>query len=294
MPPKNNKSRGWILTINNPTEDECKISEVLGGQAALQFACGQLEVGEGGTRHIQAYVEWKGPRTFNTMHKLFPRAHVEARLGSASAARDYCTKDSTAVAGTRWEVGTFKETGKGRGTRNDLSEVTAFLSNGGTVREAYMAYPALCARYPRFVDRYANYVAAPRTWETKVIVLKGPTGCGKTRKAHEDYPAIWTKPTGNWYDTYDGQPEVLIDDFNGRDSGIGYTEFLNITDRYPMYTPNKGGFVCWRPKVIVITTNREPRDWYPCNDYAPVERRLTEIHRWPDNSGVSGVTVVNH
>lgn len=287
--PKNNKSRGWILVINNPTEDDLKISQVLGGQKALQYACGELEVGEGGTRHIQAYIEWTGPRTFQTMHKLFPRAHLEPRLGSSKAARDYALKegkwanDPTSVPDTKWEVGEFKETGNGRGARNDLQEVTEFLQSGGTVRECYLAYPAVCARYPRFVDRFANYVAPPRMWETKVIVYKGPTGCGKTRKAYEEYPTIWNKPVGSWYDTYDGQEYVLLDDFNGRDSGVEYPEFLRITDRYPLSTPFKGGFVNWRPKVIVITTNREPRDWYPCNDFAPLERRLTEVHRWPDN-----------
>ena len=34
------------------------------------------------------------------------------------------------------------------------------------------------------------------------------------------------------------------------------------------------------PRVIVITTNVEPRDWYPWEDFAPLERRIDEIRRW--------------
>ena len=36
--------------------------------------------------------------------------------------------------------------------------------------------------------------AKGRDFKTKVIVYKGPTGCGKTSRAHEEYPTIWTKP----------------------------------------------------------------------------------------------------
>lgn len=286
--PKNNKSRGWIIVINNPDENDSKIAEVLGGQKALQYACGQLEVGEGGTKHIQAYVEWKGPRTFQTMHKLLPRAHLEPRGGTASEARDYSLKrgkwegDTTAVAGTSWEIGSFKEAGNGRGSRNDLEEVTKFLTDGGTVSEAYVAYPALCARFSRFIDRFATMCAKGRDFKTKVIVYKGPTGCGKTSRAHEEYPTIWTKPPGPWYDSYDGQKHVLLDDFDGKQSGITYREFLRLTDRYPMLCPIKGGFVNWKPEVLVITTNIEPRDWYPCEDFSPLERRLDEVHRYPN------------
>ena len=284
--PKNTKSRGWLLTINNPTEDELKISEVLGREPRLQYACGQCEVGDEGTTHIQAYIEWKGPRTFQTMHKMFPRAHCEPRGGTASQARDYCTKVTTAVTGTRWEVGVFKEAGKGRGARNDLEEVTKFLTDGGTVSEAYVAYPAVCARFTRFIDRFANMCAKGRDFKTKVIVFKGPTGCGKTSRAHDEYPDIWTKPPGPWYDSYDGQKHVLLDDFDGKSSGISYREFLRLTDRYPMLCPIKGGFVNWKPDVLVITTNIEPRDWYPCEDFAPLERRLDEVHRYPNTGGV--------
>lgn len=287
--PSNNKHRGWILTINNPTEDEQRIAQVLGGEKNLQYACGELERGENGTLHIQAYVEWKGPRTFQTVHKLFPRAHIEPRGGTASDARDYCLKrgkwanDTTAQRGTEWEVGAFKEAGNGRGARNDLSEVCAFLDAGGGLNDAFKAFPGVCARYMRFVERYALMLAKRREWKTKVIVYKGPTGCGKTSRAHEEYPTIWTKPHGYWFDTYSGEEHVLFDDFDGgRESGIAYRQFLQLTDRYPMLVPVKGGFVQWVPRVLVITTNVEPRDWYPSDPFDAIERRLDEVHRISD------------
>lgn len=279
--PRAKSHRGWCFTLNNPEENEqARISEVLGAESKLQYACGQLEVGENGTRHIQGYVEFKHPRTFKTVQRLLPRAHIEPRKGSPGQARAYCLKEETR-AGPQWELGEFVPEA-GQGARSDLSLLQQFLDGGGQVSEAYRQFPSVCARYPKFVRTYAQLTTAPRSWKTKVLVYVGPTGCGKTSRAHDEFPNIWTKPPGQWFDGYDRHEHVLFDDFDGgRESGIQYRELLRLTDRYPMLVPVKGDFVQWVPRVIVITTNVEPKQWYPCCAWEPLERRLDEIHRWP-------------
>ena len=123
----------------------------------------------------------------------------------------------------------------------DLAVIQRRLAEGRTVAEIYEEYPQIAARYPRFVDRAADYATPERTWKTEVKVFKGPTGCGKTRLAHELYPGIWTKPAGVWFDSYDRHPHVLIDDFaGGRDCGISFRDLLRFLDRYPMDVPIKG------------------------------------------------------
>ena len=107
----------------------------------------------------------------------------------------------------------------------------ATTSGGEDGRRNLRGVPQIAARYPRFVDRAADYATPERTWKTEVKVFKGPTGCGKTRLAHELYPGIWTKPAGVWFDSYDRHPHVLIDDFaGGRDCGISFrTSFGSLT-----------------------------------------------------------------
>ena len=90
------------------------------------------------------------------------------------------------------------------------------------------------------MDRAADYATPERTWKTEVKVFKGPTGCGKTRLAHELYPGIWTKPAGVWFDsTTDTLMSLLM---TLREGGIvvSFRDLLRFLDRYPMDVPIKG------------------------------------------------------
>jgi len=264
-------------TLNNPADDY-DLQEVLRACQDVRFARGQLEVGEQGTRHWQWYMEFANPRSLSSVRKMFPGAHIEDSF-SPDAASEYCGKEETRVPDTFFEYGTRgKET---QGSRNDLLAVQGRLRQGGSVSDIYTEFPLVAAKYPRFIERCADVFTAPRNWKTEVRVFRGPTGCGKTQLAHELYPDIWVKPDGQWFDGYDRHPHVLIDDFDGgRSCGISYRFLLRLLDRYRLQVPIKGGFKEWVPKVIIITTNVEPRGWYPWEDFAPLERRIDECRTW--------------
>ena len=120
-----------------------------------------------------------------------------------------------------------------------------------------------------------------RSWKTEVRVYVGPTGCGKTSSVVEEFPDVWFKPDGAWFDGYSGQPYVVFDDFHGeRDCGISFPFLLRLLDRYRMVVPVKGAFANWVPRVIIITSNYSPEQWYPCEDPAPLLRRIDVLKRW--------------
>ena len=189
-------------TLNNPGGD-VKVEAVLRACADVRYACGQREVGGvNGTEHDQFYVEFSTTYTLSAVRGLLPRAHWEVRRGTKREARDYCRKEETRVPDTQWEIGVWVNNRGGRqGAREDLAVIQRRLAEGRTVAEIYEEYPQIAARYPCFVDRAADYATPERTWKTEVKVFKGPTGCGKTRLAHELYPGIWTKPAGVWFDS---------------------------------------------------------------------------------------------
>ena len=74
-----------------------------------------------------------------------------------------------------------------------------------------------------------------RDFKTKLIVLIGRPGTGKSRLANEISKYVYEdksydKPRGEWWDGYDEETEcVIIDDFYGL---LKYDELLKITDRY--------------------------------------------------------------
>jgi len=141
-------------------------------------------------------------------------------------------------------------------------------------------------RYPKFYDGYRLTLQKEGWRDVKVVLLIGPTGTGKTRWVYDHWldKGLWRVPlvtTGLWFDTYDGQSHVLIDDFTGR---ISLSSLLQLLDGYFIKVPIKYGFTWWVPAYIAVTTNLEPRIWYGWakreDQYMCLARRFTTIYQF--------------
>lgn len=90
---KSFKSRKYCFTLNNYSETEfndikkwCKINSSYFGIAK--------EIGTNGTPHLQGYIEFKNPRSFNTVYKIMKRAHIESAKGTRAQNIKYCSKEN--------------------------------------------------------------------------------------------------------------------------------------------------------------------------------------------------------
>lgn len=113
---------------------------------------------------------------------------------------------------------------------------------------------------------YAMEAQAPVRMDEgpKVTLYWGKTGTGKTRKVFADHQGVWkmpakTKGGTTWFDSYEGQKVVLIDDFVGQ---IDPGEMLHLLDRYPHKVQVKCDYVDWCPLEIFITSNSLPDEWW--------------------------------
>lgn len=84
------RNRNWCFTINNPDEKDQIILE-----NSLEMECNafvwQLEEGEEKTEHIQGCLKFENARSFNSVKKLLPRAHIEICKNWNASIR-YCQK----------------------------------------------------------------------------------------------------------------------------------------------------------------------------------------------------------
>ena len=96
------QTKTWLITHNNPTHDTHDYLEKWAKES--EYVNGQLEKGENGTPHIQAFVHLKKKASLRAMKKHDPAAHFEPvkRDNGASA---YCLKEDTRLDGP-WEHGT--------------------------------------------------------------------------------------------------------------------------------------------------------------------------------------------
>lgn len=160
------------------------------------------------------------------------------------------------------------------------------VSDTQDILEVARQHPVAYIRYAKGVT---SYIALMREYNIlssfqeppKVTILYGPTGCGKTRYAHDEFNRfdLFTLPPGTgkvWFDGYRGQPAALFDEFAGARSKMPLLMFISIIDRYHPLMEVKGGHTPFAPKEIFITSNYHPRSWW---DYASVDTS-TGLDRW--------------
>lgn len=97
--------------------------------------------------------------------------------------------------------------------------------------------------------------------------IVGAPGVGKSRFARETYPGAYIKSITKWFDGYNGEQTILLDDFDmlpNTKEANEYGHHLKIwADRYPCYGEVKGGTIALNHTKFVITSNYTPSDiWY--------------------------------
>lgn len=275
----NRQSKHWSFTLNNPEEQITPAT-----WDSIQFCVWQHETGENGTPHYQGYVQFTKRKRLTAVKRLLVAAHWEISRSSPANNYEYCT--STTKPGPRtpgdnhgpWEHGTMLG---GQGNRGDLTAVRETILAGATVENLWDEHFSAMVRYSKGFMTFKRLKSSKRNWAMEVVVLYGPTGTGKSHYAHTMYgDSLYVLPTakgsGTYWDDYDGQETVLIDEMYGNRFSFGF--LLQLCDRYEFTVPVHGGaghqFVSRR---IVMTSNSHPRDWYNVPNYAAFERRITVL-----------------
>ena len=276
----------WVFTLNNFVEEDVERLQQL--PEWIGYITFQHERGENGTDHLQGYLECLGRKRLSQLRDFIPRAHFEIRRGSQAQAIAYANKEDTRVGGP-WTAGEPFQSR--RGYRTDLDEMAQRIYDGASQEEIQVDYPGLSFQYRRQIaevkreQRRAHWSKRPRS-DMEVYVFWGDPGTGKTRSVYESegYDRVYTLNTSTngavWFDGYDGEPVLLIDDYRG---WIRFQEFLKILDIYPYRLPVKGSFDYAAWSRVYITSNHAPEDWYREESghcFAALRRRFTRVQHF--------------
>lgn len=268
-------SKKWCFTINNPTELEEEAILLWDSTYCIY----QFEIGENGTRHIQGYVVFNANKRLTGVRQLNARAHWEIAMGSTEANVAYCTKDDTREPGTfPIEIGVQPVTrivqGLQEKARWDQARAAAvagrfddipsdiFLRHYRTIKEVHKD----------------NMLKPPDIDNVTGVWLHGPSGCGKSRSARQNYPNAYLKMCNKWWDGYQDEENVIIDDFDPVHAVLAH--HLKIwADRYAFLAETKGGAIAIRPGKIVITSQYSIEQIWPDEPTREaLNRRFQSIH----------------
>lgn len=280
---KDIQKKFWTGTWNNPpgSDDDDWATNCRWPMPLHEAVAGliySLEIAESGTKHFQWTIKFHTQQRLSAIKKMYPHVHAEPCI-SVTASVGYCQKDDeTHVAGPFKHGETVAEE---RGRRTDLDDVRAAIKNGVGDYELYDKYFGTMARFPQLANKARMAFATKELRKLTVEVYYGTSGSGKSYKAYSENPDAFRKPDkGEWWDGYQMEQTVIIDDFNGN---LAFQDMLKILDVYPHRVQVKGGYVPANWTKIIITSNFHPKQWYykyfesHPEHWAALKRRLTKV-----------------
>lgn len=254
--------KDYCFTINNPEDTD--IQGVFALRDISTYLVYQYETGEEGTLHIQGFVQMKARTRHIKMSRHLPRAHIEPRYKKSkpSQAAAYCKKEEGRVEGP-FEFGELDDTTQGK--RTDLEEIHELCKQHSSIEEMMDKYTGTVMRNLRNIKEVRNIYIPHRDFKTECTVIWGYPGAGKTHWAMHAFPKPFKM--NDFSDTmyiadYDpiNHETIVFDDFHG--GSIKFSLVKQLMDEYPMTVQTKGGFVPFRPKHIVFTSQTNPNSWY--------------------------------
>lgn len=274
----------WVFTFNNYTPEE--LAELRRRVGLFKHICWQGEIGNSGTPHLQGMCSFDRKLRRAQVKKLIgsERVSVRIRKGTAEQARKYCSKEETRDDRVPFEeYGTFE---KGQGRRSDLQEVVNLIRDGKKESDVIEYCPEQYIKFHRGIRALIFNAGKHRDFKTVVHWYYGPTGTGKSKQAAErgGESAYWKNGDDFWWDGYEGQESVIIDDY--RAGMCQFNMLLRLFDRYPLQVPYKGGFVKFVAKHIYVTTPNDPKTtWHNRTeeDIKQLIRRIEDVTFFPFN-----------
>jgi len=270
--PSAKRFRNVCFTVNNPTVSKEDYIDSVAKHKHFRYAVIGDEVGEEGTPHFQGYLELSEKITPKPLAELLPRANSEERIGTPLQAADYCKKDG------QWtERGSMSRPGR----RTDIEDIKRMVRDKRPMHE--IADKAESYQQLKFAKLYKECTQKKRPiQDIDIRWYFGKAGTGKTKAAYDEFPDLYTPINFKWWEDYQGEPVVLIDDF--RKDWCKFHELIKLLDRYPIKVECKGSFYQLQATTIIITAPCRPEDMYDTReDLYQLTRRIRIVRQFPED-----------
>ena len=257
------QSKSWEIRVSNHTQQDIQWVNDL----EVGSCCISEEVGEQGTPHLQGRITFKRAYRLAQLKKLHPSAHWES--SKALADNNYYKKVGSVLV---------REVVKTKRQRTDLQEIREDLEAGDNIQQVMKK--ARTFGQIQYAEKWYKYMGHPLPKGTKIQIFwyYGMTGTGKTRRVLDQCDPF-IPLSYKWWDGYEGQDAVLLDDI--RQDWCKPAELLRLLDpyRYQYRVEIKGGSRHLVATKIWVTCPWHPRDLWKdtTEDAGQLLRRLESL-----------------
>lgn len=234
--------------------------------------------------HLQGFIRFFKSYDLRGVKRMMGEERQHIHLEQARSPRDavaYCRKGETRF-GECYEEGELEFD---QGKRNDLAEIRDEMMEGMTYDTLVRKHFSQFVRYHSGLSKAKFFIDKSRALEyrqVEVIVITGVSNIrktGVTMSLFKPFRLSQEKQGALWFDGYDGEDTLLLDDFHG--GWMPHAMLLGLLEGHNTRLATKGGST-WAAWVrVVITSNWDPHAWYP--SYSPAGCRIElarRVTRW--------------
>lgn len=259
------RSRSWIGTLNNYTQEE--LQQLKDAMANYVYGAIGYHVGEKShLPHVHILIQ---SRNAQSMPRINRRIHWEKRRGTVSQAINYLNKESRLEEfGTRPSDPTP--------ISDTWNEFVQSIHAGNVDKDSQMY-----ARYRNYAEHRLSQLKPKIDYEGtlshKNIWIQGPAGCGKSSMVRKTWSSdkIYSKSLNKWWDNYNDEPVVLIEDADPERCKVLGHHFKVWCDRYSFGAEIKNGRMQINPLYhLVVTSNYTIEECFIPGDVDPIKRRF--------------------
>jgi len=231
---------------------------------------------EDGGKHIHVYVKFTtGVKLRDTKYFDLPKDLPDVWHGNYQPCRSpksviqYCTKEDNYIC--NFDIKTYLKK-KGKLTISTVREKPVKQALEDEDITIYAVRPYITAR-SILLPSYTHS-------DVRGYWYVGPPGTGKTHKARTENPDAYLKAQNKWFDGYDGQKTIILDDLDKGAVFLGH--YLKIwADKWPCSGEVKGAKAELVHEKFIVTSNYHIESlWDPETEpemYEAISRRFTVV-----------------
>lgn len=238
-----------------------------------------------GLEHAQGWLALEGEIVFGMLKSNFcQRIHWEKMHGTIEDNITYCSKENAYTAFGDPDGLSNPHARKGQGARHDHDRVKKMVLAGKRKAEIWDQEFPYMMKFHKGINEFISVASADATPAEEIHVMTGVAGSGKTATAHKiikDKGWRFYEPEENGsgrisFESYDNQEVLLLNDFSAE--SIGVCTLKRILDpHYGATLPGRNRSVKMRAKMVIITSNYNPRTWYAAEEWDAISRRFTSL-----------------